>query len=221
MSIFTIGAVDPGTTNIAAWIGTYDTSDETVKTLYMLHGSKEEGSALQGGPKKKTKVPVYELTANCVLRVADKCAECSTSQMIVETAPQWNTPARISAAAAYGVLRGRGIAAKFSGPSSKAGAIKHFAEILGASAQLEQIPEEWDRMDKKTSSKVRLINKRNAVKVVRALMEKSGDSRGLEELAKSPEKQDDMADSLLLACSAALCLNKKKTKAKTCKKLEK
>lgn len=208
----TVSAIDPGTTNIAAWVGDYLRDVGKVRTIAMIHGMPQ-GDA----DKPKKKKAVYELTADCVEMVADICARSNVSNVVVETAPVWNTPARISAASAYGVFRGRKLPVGFSGPTTKAKAMMAFAEKLGITDQLEKIPEEWDRMDKKTSAKARLINKRNSQRVVEALLRFSEDSEGVKAFHAS-EKKDDMADAVLLACGGVMTVSKQKAKAANCKK---
>lgn len=199
-----VAAVDPGTTNIAAWVGNFDQENGRVTTIAMLHGVQAEP-----GAPKKAKKPVYAITADCAERVADICERANVAHIIVETAPQWNTPARISASAAYGVFRGRKLPVSFSSPSTKAKAMMMFAEKLGIVGNLEAIPPEWDRKDKVVSSKVRLINKRNAVRVVEALLKSSNDTVGLETFNSEAQKHD-MADSLLLACGGVMTAKRKK-----------
>lgn len=120
----------------------------------------------------------------------------------------------MSAAAVYGVFKGKGLDnVKFSAPSTKAKAIRTFAERLGLSDQLEKPPEGVDKLDKKTSAKIRLMNKRNAVRVVEKLLTESNDIEGVKAFA-SKEKKDDMADALLLACGMAMCLHTEHLKKK-------
>jgi len=196
-----VSAVDPGTTNIAAWVGKFDQDGGKVCTLAMMHGIPEDKATdSKGKPKKKA---VYAITADCTELVADICERSNVSHVIVETAPQWNTPARISAAAAYGVFRGRKLPVSFSSPTTKAKAMLMFAEKLGITSQLETVPPEWDRKDKTVSAKVRLINKRNAVRVVDALLKSSGDTKGMEAFNTNTQKHD-MADALLLACGGVM-----------------
>lgn len=200
-----VSAVDPGTTNFAAWVGKFDEEAGRVSTLYMMHGMPADQT--EGKPKKKKKA-VYEITADCAELVADMCERSKVEHIIVETAAQWNTPARISAAAAYGVFRGRKLPVSFSGSNTKSKAMLMFAEKLGITDQLETVPEEWNRKDKTVASKIRLMNKRNAVKVVDALLRKSEDAAGLSTFELGSQKHD-MADALLLACGGVMAKKKK------------
>lgn len=199
-----VSAVDPGTTNFAAWVGKFDEEAGRVNTLYMMHGMPADQT--EGKPKKKK--AVYEITADCAELVADMCERTNAEHIIVETAAQWNTPARISAAAAYGVFRGRKLPVSFSGSNTKSKAMLMFAEKLGITEQLETVPEEWNRKDKTVASKIRLMNKRNAVKVVDALLHKSEDTAGLSTFQLGAQKHD-MADALLLACGGVMAKKKK------------
>ena len=196
-----VAAVDPGTSNIAGWCGEVNLSSGMVKTFTMYKGT----------PRTKSQT-VCSLSAECAIQIAEICAKHAPSHIVVETAPVWNMAARISASTVYGVLRGRNFdCVQFSSPVTKAKAIAFFAGKLGITDQLEKIPKELDRMDKKDSAKARLINKRNAVRVVQALLEFSSDSEGYRAMALCTKK-DDMADALLLACGAALPPPPPKTK---------
>jgi hypothetical protein len=224
MNSITIAAVDPGTVNIAAWVGTFEQQAGKVHTINMMHGvpldveNKDNTTQSDTKPKSKAKPKkkaVYALTADCAEYVADICQKNDVKNIVVETAPQWNIAARISAAAAYGVFRGRKLPVGFSGPTTKTKAMMAFAEQMGITDQLEKIPEEWDRMDKKTSAKVRLINKRNSQRVVEALLNFSNDAEGIKAFHAS-EKKDDMADAVLLACGGVMTVSKQKA---ICKKI--
>lgn len=198
--------VDPGIVNMAAWVGSYDPISHKVATTLLI---KENIGAEKG------KKSVQAGSAESALRVADECARGQgVEAAVVETAPQWNVPIRLSAATVYGVLRGRGVRdVRYSSPSTKASAIEFFAEKLGMSGELQRPAKGIDKLNKKTSAAVRLMNKRNAVAVVRRLLEFSGDAVGAAEFASDPAKQDDMADALLLACGTALCIRKEREKA--------
>lgn len=209
-AIIRVAAIDPGTTNIAAWVGTYDPDNSKVETLTMFSGVPPEcGDDMD----KMTKKPsVQAISAECAMYVADICRGCGTDAVVVETAPQWNTPARLSAATVFGVMKGKGLDnVKFSAPTTKAKAISAFAEKLGMNDQLEKPPEGADKLDKKTSAKIRLMNKRNAVRVVERLLEESADIEG-KKAFNSKEKRDDMADSLLLACGLAMSIHSERLK---------
>ena len=201
MEATVVAAVDPGTTNFAAWVGKFDQDAGRVSTVAMLHGVPQDETADDKGKTKKK--AVYAITADCTEMVADICERSKVANIIVETAPQWNVPVRISAATAYGVFRGRKLPVTFSGPTTKSKAMMMFAEKLGIVPQLEKIPPEWNRMDKTVSSKVRLINTRNAGRVVEVLLQRSNDTAGLDAFKSSAQKHD-MADSLLLACGGVM-----------------
>lgn len=188
-----VAAIDPGTVNAAAWIGSYNPETKKVRTFELVLGNPT-------GEGKKTSAS--EFAAGVAVWVADKCKEHQVKHALVETAPQWNIPARICAASTYGVLVGCGDfdMVKFSGPKTKQTAIQTFAENLGMTGELETPgPELLQDKDKKTLAKIRLINKRNAVRVVKKLLEFSNDEKGLEVL-KENKKLDDLSDAILLAC---------------------
>jgi hypothetical protein len=197
MSKISVAALDPGIKNIGGWIGTLDLERCEVKTLYGMRGDDTSDS-------KKHKRPVYEISADVALKMIGMMMELETQpdQVIVETAQQWNVPARISAAAIYGTLTGSGIPARFSSGSTKASAMAYFAERLGL--DLERVPEGTDRKDKKQAEVARRINKRNSVMVVTALMEHSHDELGRALLEKFKDKKDDVADAVLLACGGVI-----------------
>lgn len=196
-----VAAVDPGTTNIAAWVGTFDQAAGKVVTITMIHGAPVDPDAdPKVKPKKKA---VYELTADHAEMVADICDRAKVVHIIVETAPQWNTPARISAASAYGVLRGRKLPVSFSSSVTKSRAMLMFADKLGIADKLEKVPEDWDRKDKVVAAKIRLINKRNSAMVVETLLTESKDVEGLRVYHSGVQKHD-MADALLLACGGVM-----------------
>jgi hypothetical protein len=194
-----VAAVDPGITNAAAWIGTYDPDTGKVLTRHVILGAVP---CPEPPPKKKKKPAVYETAADLGLWMAPKCRDLCTRAIVVETAPRWNSAARISAAATYGALRGAGLPnVRFSGPGTKARAMEHYSGLL--KLELERAPAELDKSDKKDSAKVRLVNKRNAVRVAQRVLEHSGDGVGARAMAAC-KKKDDVADALLLACGIAM-----------------
>lgn len=220
--------VDPGIVNMAAWVGSFDPVTKKVKTFSMTkedigcRPDDDESSTTEKKKKKKKPVSVQCGSADCATRLADKCSEVHASIVVVETAPQWNVPIRLAAAAIYGVFRGRGVpVVKYSSPSTKAGAIRYFAESLGMDGELERPADGVDKLDKKASAAVRLINKRNAVRVVKRLLEFSEDTVGSAAFMSDPKKQDDMADALLLACGAAISECKERAQREKKKKKKK
>lgn len=209
--------VDPGITNMSFWVGSYDPNTFKVHTLRLdkcivgdVTSSSPNDNQTGVRENKKKQHSVQSLSADSAMAFADMCVERNVDVVVVETAPQWNMPIRLSAATIYGVFRGRGVGnVKFSSPSTKAKAINFFAERLGILGELERPPEDvGDKLDKKVSSKIRLMNKRNAIKVVRRLLEYSEDAIGLESFSTNAKKQDDMADALLLGCGAAFDVQK-------------
>jgi hypothetical protein len=203
---------------MSVWVGSYDPETRTVKTAIFSKGelgcvmTEREGDAADGKPVGK-KRSVQEASADTAMGIADACEKHKVDAVVVETAPQWNVPIRLSAAATYGVLRGRGVVdVRYSSPSTKAKAIEFFAEQLGISGELERPPAGTDKTDKRSSAKVRLINKRNAVMVVDKLLAFSGDAVGLAAFAANASKKDDMADALLLACGTAFSVQKEREK---------
>ena len=206
--------VDPGITNMSFWVGSYDPNTFKVRTLRLdkciagdVPSSSPNDNNNQTGKKQHS---VQSLSADSAMAFADMCAERNVDVVVVETAPQWNMPIRLSAATIYGVFRGRGVRnVKFSSPSTKAKAINFFAERLGISDDLER-PSDGvgDKLDKKVSSKIRLMNKRNAIRVVHRLLEYSDDAVGMESFSTNAKKQDDMADALMLGCGAAFDVQK-------------
>jgi hypothetical protein len=207
-SPISVCGIDPGIVNMSFWIGSYDPQTDLVATAVL--DKRSIGGALE---KKQS---VQAATAQSAMEIADACAARGIAHAVVETAPQWNVPIRISAATLYGVLRGRGIGGvRFSSPTTKAGAVRRFAERMGMVAALERPPDGVDKLDKRASAKIRLINKRNAVAVVDALLKRSGDEVGSRAFASDPGKQDDMADALLLGCGLAMALQKEQVVAAT------
>lgn len=75
-----------------------------------------------------------------------------------------------------GLLRGRECQTSSSVPRPqrpKQLYFEFFAESLGLQDQLEKQPEGVDKRDKKVSAKMRLINKRNSVKVAAETTQKA------------------------------------------------
>lgn len=204
-----VAAVDPGTVNGAAWIGTYDPIEQKVHTDELVLGNPlvptgDDGACGSASGSSKKKQAAYSVASELAVWVADKCKEHDVKDVLVETAPQWNIAARICAASTYGVLVGKGIPnVRFSGPKTKHSAIEKFAEHLGITSDLETPSDSLDKTNKKDSAKVRLMNKRNAVRVVKKLLEHSADEKGLAVLAEN-KKLDDLSDSILLACGMAI-----------------
>lgn len=215
--------VDPGLVNMAVWIGDYFPETHKVKTIMLTKSALGDG--IDEGeddekPKGKKKQSVQEGSAKSAIVVADACLRERVSSVVVETAPQWNVPIRISAATTYGVLRGKGVSGvRYSAPTTKAKAISLLAEELGISSDLEKPADGADKLDKRTSAKIRLMNKRNAVRVVEKLLKHSDDELGTSAFNGDPTKRDDMADAILLACGTALIIQKetapKKRKTRT------
>lgn len=213
----TVCGIDPGTVNMSTWVGSYFPDSHKIKTAILskcacgapLQPTDEEKED-PGDPKKQS---VQASSADSALEIAEACIREHVEAVVVETAPQWNVPIRLSAATIYGVLRGRGVPnIKFSSSSTKAKAIEFFADSLGIKDQLEKHPEGVDKRDKKVSAKIRLINKRNSVKVAAKLLESSEDEVGLKVFKSDPKKQDDMADAILLACGTAFGVQKQREK---------
>lgn len=211
-----VAAIDPGTTNIAWWVGECNLKEAKVRTMEMVRGCEDTSSATASAPaamakantsssktcKPKSKEPVYAISARAAMLAADACISNGVKLAVVETAPQWNTPARISAATVYGVLRGRGVPAVFSGPNTKSKAMQYFADRMGV--KLQQVPEELSRKVKGEAEKIRRINKYNSKIVVEALVERSTDVKGKEALERCKPKTDDVSDAMLLACGGLI-----------------
>lgn len=213
-----ICGIDPGMVNMSTWIGTFFPDTHKIRTAVLskcacgdfVDSSERSTSSVDPPPKKQS---VQAASADSAIKIADACARENVEAVVVETAPQWNMPVRLSAATIYGVLRGRGIPnIKFSSPCTKAKAVELFAEHLGISDQLEKHPEGANKLDKKISAKIRLINKRNAVRVVEKLLEFSNDEKGLQAMKTDPEKKDDMADAILLGCGTAFSIQAQRVK---------
>jgi hypothetical protein len=212
-----ICGIDPGIVNMSAWIGTYFPETCTVKTTVLCKcacgisladgvpqnvSEPKDAGKLKSDPVPK-KQSLQAMSADSAIGMADVCLRENVDAVVVETAPQWNVPIRISAATIYGVLRGKGVrGVKFSSSSTKSNAIKLFSEKFGMLDQMEA-PPEGDKKDKKVSAKVRLINKRNAVRVAAELLKRSEDVVGLEAFKSDTKKQDDMSDAILLGCGTA------------------
>jgi hypothetical protein len=195
--------VDPGLVNMAAWVGTYNPETFLVTTALLCKNEIiAEKKSVQAG------------AAAAAMSVADACLQNKVEAVCVETAPQWNVPIRLAAAAIFGVFVGRGLAGvRYSCPSTKSKAVLSLAEHMGMVPDLEQAPKDVNKLDKKVSAKIRLINKRNAVKVARQLLTASKDEVGLKAFDSDPKKQDDMADALLLGCGVAMSLHAERLKA--------
>lgn len=200
-----VSAIDPGTVNGAAWIGRYDRTQATVTTLAVRLGIS--GLPVAGGAvvrRAGAKMPAYESAAALAVWACDQCAAHGVERMMIETAPIFNTTARICAAASYGVAIGSGVRKVcYSSSHSKKRAILAFAEATGLAETLEQQEADIDRADKRQAERARKVNKRNAVTVVRAMLTKSNDAAGLAAL-EAAAKKDDIADAILLACALAL-----------------
>ena len=198
--------IDPGIVNMSFWVGSIDLEREIVSTLIMDKGPIGQ-TATMVGEKKCKRQSVQAASADTAMRIADECISKGVECVVVETAPQWNTPIRISAATLYGVLRGKGIGnVRFSSPTTKSSAMISFARRLGI--ELVKPTDGVDKLDKRSSAKIRLINKRNAIEIVDALLKRSGDSVGIERFESDPSKQDDMADALLLGCGAGMAFDR-------------
>jgi hypothetical protein len=200
--------IDPGIVNMSFWVGSLDLERRVVSTLIMDKGPI--GQTVAVGGEKCKRQSVQAASADAAMRIADECVSNGVECVVVETAPQWNTPIRISAATLYGVLRGRGIGnVRFSSPTTKSSAMISFAGQLGI--ELEKPPDGVDKLDKRSSAKIRLINKRNAIEIVDALLKRSADAVGIERFGSDPNKRDDMADALLLGCGAGMALDKEQS----------
>lgn len=193
-----ICGIDPGRANLGVWIGAFDPNTGKTSTVFLSNQDIDQFN----GKKKKS---VHESMADAMTDVCRLCIENHVSMSIVETQPQWNTPMRLAGATAYGVLRGCGVpSVKFSSSSTKEKAIRTLAEKMGILDLLETPPTDVDKLDKKTSAKIRLMNKRNACRVAAKLFEFSADTVGQAAYASQGAKLDDMADAVLLACGMML-----------------
>lgn len=199
--------IDPGIANMSAWIGSYDPETAKIQTMLLIKCPIGQ----QNGDKPH-KQSVQAASADSIMPIAKSCVKEGVDAVVVETAPQWNVPIRLSAATIYGVLRGNGVDfVKFSSPSTKAKAIEFFADKLKMSGVLKKAPDGIDKKDKKTSAKVRLINKRNAVMIAEELLRYSEDTVGLTAFG-SESKKDDMADAIMLGCGIAFGVQKQREK---------
>jgi hypothetical protein len=205
-----VAAMDPGTTNIGTWIGVCDPKKGTVRTISMIRGGANKDDDTR--TKKSKKQPVYAISAQAALDAADACMANKVVSSVVETAPQWNMAARISAATIYGVFRGRGVPVQFSSSVTKARAMQAFAKRWDV--KLAGIPETLDRKKKGDAEKIRRINKQNAKTVAKAVIAASGDGEGARVLELYKDKQDDVCDAMLLACGPLFEPEKKKRKKK-------
>jgi hypothetical protein len=208
--------IDPGTVNMSVWVGTYFPGTRKITTAILSKcacGAPMDDAEREDYEPPAKKQSVQSSSADSAIEIADLCTREKVDAVVVEKAPQWNVPIRLSAATIYGVLRGKNIPnIKFSSASTKAKAIEFFAEELGMSDQLEKHPEGVDKRDKKVSAKIRLINKRNSVRVAAKLLEHSADEVGLKAFGSDPKKQDDMADAILLGCGTAFGFQKQRDK---------
>jgi hypothetical protein len=212
--------IDPGLVNMSTWVGSYFPETHSIKTKVLAKcpcggplepAEKEEEE--DDGKSAAKKQSVQASSADSAVGIANMCIVENVDAVVVETAPQWNVPIRLSAATIYGVLRGKGVPnVKFSSACTKAKAIEFFADQLGIEDQLEKHPEGVDKRDKKISAKIRLINKRNSVKVAAKLLEHSADAVGLKAFRSDLKKQDDMADAILLGCGTAFGVQKQRDK---------
>lgn len=201
-----VAAIDPGTVNGAAWIGRFDQAAGTVTTLAVRLGIAGLPLVNPDEPRRRagSKMPAYEAAAALAVWACAQCAEHGVDSLMVETAPIFNTMARICAAASYGVAVGSGMRRVcYSSSHSKKRAILAFAEATGLTSSLEQQAADIDRKDKRQAERARQVNKRNAVTVVRAMLAKSNDQAGLAAL-DAAAKKDDISDAILLACSLVL-----------------
>jgi hypothetical protein len=212
--------VDPGIVNMSYWVGSFDPETGAIKTFELkkerIGGGLTIGdNSIATTPKSNVKQSVQSATADSAIHIADACVNHHVASTIVETAPQWNIPIRISAATLYGVLRGRGVSnVKYSSPTTKSTAMKYFAEKLGIEGLLETSPDGKgsNKMDKKVSAKERLVNKRNAIRIVERVLERYDDDVGRNIFMTDKTKRDDMADAILLACGLGLKLHAERRK---------
>jgi hypothetical protein len=207
----TVCGIDPGLVNMSVWVGSYFPETHKVSTVLLRKCACGGSMVSSEDPFLPKKQSVQASSADSAIEIADICLSRKVEAVVVETAPTWNVPIRISAATMYGVLRGKGVpGVKFSSASTKASAIELLADRLGV--HLEEHPAGVDKRDKKASAKIRLINKRNAVAVVERLLERSKDEVGSKAFESDPKKRDDMADAILLGCGTALGVQKQREK---------
>ena len=209
-AIVRVAAVDPGKVNPAVWIGTVDFSANKVKTEW-------------GGAGTDITRPEATISENAVHMgeliafgpIDDfKAVAVETPSTFNGKGAFVNVNAAVGAGVTYGYLRGCCVPNVFmSNYRTKGRAIEHFAEVLDITLE-PHLP----GSDKTTRAKNRLINKRNAKKVIIELLEFSEDSVGLELLERHREKKDDIADAILLACGLALDHMKLKKKKKALQK---
>lgn len=208
-----IGAVDPGKVNPAVWMGILDIETGKITTDWGAAGT-DITSDIAGAKEKPT---ICEVGTRIGELMVDKCTELGITDLegvVVETPATFtgkgcfvNVGAAVGAGATYGYLCGHGMTnVRMSHSRTKSRAMEYFA----ARMQIELETHETGI----TKAKARLVNKRNAKRVVDELLRYSGDAKGTDLLQRHKDKKDDLADAILLACGLGLDLRKPKTRTK-------
>jgi len=215
-----VSAVDPGHVNPAAWIGTLHFDTNKIETDWGVAGAditdvaaETRASSLKGSKGGPT---ICEVGAQVGQLIVSKCEEMGIDDLegiVVETPSTFNgkgafvnVGAAVGAGATYGYLCGHGVRnVRMSHSRTKSKAMEYFAEHLGITLE-QHVP----GTDKAAKAKNRLINKRNAKKVITELLKFSDDAKGAALLERHHDKKDDIADAILLACGLGLDMQPKR-----------
>jgi hypothetical protein len=184
-------AVDPGITNLAVWGGVVDAKTGLPRTVHLAKFDITAGDR-----------PLYEAAVDLVLNTPWMSDASKVSAAVVETQAPKNTPARIVATSIYGALRGVGIPTTFSGSAAKNKTMSSLSKKVkyGMAEKPKRLDKSADeKLKAKRRREMHSVNKGNAVGLVRAVLEASGDPVGIRVLAESGRKKaDDLADAILL-----------------------
>lgn len=217
-SVFKVGAVDPGKTNPAAWLGLCDVKNAKVTTLWGAASEDITAPAKESRGAKKGEATICEVGVEIGKLLAEKCD--GVDGVVVETPATFtgkgcfvNVGAAVGAGATYGYLCGKGIPnVCMSHSRTKSRAMDYFAEVMGMALQ-----EHVAGTDKAAKAKNRLINKRNSKAVVEMLLRFSGDEAGMNLMETHSDKRDDLCDAILLACGTCIPTKTKKSSKKQSK----
>jgi hypothetical protein len=207
--MFKVAAVDPGVVNGAVWIGEIN-GDGKVRTICIKRGNDN----IDDNIVPSRKLNMMQQSAQLMLWFKERCIENNVERIIIETAPFWNSLARISGAVAYGVLSDlKGVNISFSGPKTKKASIDMLCARYNLKGLLNNhtpTVEGGNNTQQKTKADLERIRRNYkiiAIKVVDLLLEESDDKIGLEYF-RSEKKKDDVSDAILLALGKWIDENK-------------
>jgi hypothetical protein len=187
-------SIDPGITNLAIWVGTWNAEQKVPVTLML---DKINIRSISNA--------LYDSAIDVITGVL---SQWTIDYVIIETQEPHAIPTRIVATAIYGFVKGMGLDVRYSGSVSKNKMISLLSQRynieLAEKADKDQISDPKIRRRKNHD-----VNKINAEVVVVRMLKEIGDMKTLSIVlnatdTRGKKKSDDLCDAILLGIGSLL-----------------